>query len=571
MTVPDAARTRIVAASDLPAWAEKLRQSYLSGTSIQFLLHGNVRDLVPWRGDYLPLQTFLYEALLKNAKDVVVFYDISEGLTFPSQEMKQKFLTALAVRNNLAGLPPVTELPREPRRALPLLEGFLSIPGQRAAVVIDYVESLVPANDPAMLSGDDRTNLITLERWANEPHLLMSDSIVILIAENLAEINKHIVRSPQILPIDLPLPDEATRLAFVQKIGARTGAPREADEGAIARLSSGLRLIQIEGIFRTSAKSGEPVSVGMLSAKRKEIIENECFGLVELIEPDHGLEAVGGMENVKSLLLRIAEAIRNGVTRHVPMGIFFVGPMGTGKTYVAEAFARDSGLTCLALKNFRDKWVGSTEGNLEKILNIVRALGSVMIIVDEVDRALGGNDGDSGVSSRVFARIKAFMSDTSHRGKILWLVMSNRPDKLDIDLKRPGRFDRKIPFFFPESPDERRLIFEAQVRKHEIVREPFAWDEVCRLTAGYSAAEIEALLLLADEFAAERGRPMTQQDLLDALADFVPNRNRKMIDFMELLAVFECSSRRLLPERYRDMSDEELGNRLAELKAELGL
>lgn len=571
--MPETAQTQtpIAASTGLPAWAEKLRQAYLSGTHIQFLIHNNVRDLVPWKGDYLPLQGFLYQALLKNAKDVVVYYDISEGITFPAPEMKQKFLTALNVRQSIVGAPPVTELPRDAKRALLLLEAFLSIPGQRAAVIIDYVESLVPANDPSMLSGDDRTNLITLERWANEPHLLMSDSIVILVAENLAEVNKHIVRSPQILPVEVTLPDETARLAFVRRTAEQTGAPREASDDTIARLSSGLRLIQIEGIFRNSAKSGAPVSVAMLSAKRKEIIENECFGLVELVDPDHGLEVVGGQEKVKALLLRISDAIRNGVTRHVPMGIFFVGPMGTGKTYVAEAFAKDSGLTCLALKNFRDKWVGSTEGNLEKILNIVRALGSVMIIVDEVDRALGGSDGDSGVSSRVFARIKAFMSDTSHRGKILWLVMSNRPDKLDIDLKRPGRFDRKVPFFFPESPQEREQIFEAQVRKHKIDREPFTWDEACKLTAGYSAAEIEALLLLADEFAAERGRTMAQEDLLDAIADFVPNRNRKMIDFMELLAVFECSSRRLLPERYRDLSDEDLGRKLADLRSELSL
>ncbi|MBM3266144.1 MAG: ATP-binding protein [Candidatus Sericytochromatia bacterium] len=559
-------------AAALPAWAEKLRHHYLSGTTIQFLLHNNVRDLVAWRGEYLRLDKFLYEALLKQTKDVVVYYDISEGLTFAVPQMKEKFLTALNVRHNILGLPPVpAELPRDARRALPLLEAFLSIPGQRVAVVIDFVEALVPANDPAMLGGDDRTSLITLERWANEPHLLASDNIIILIGENVAEINKAIVRSPQIQPIDLSLPGENERLAFLRKTAQQLAARLEAPEEAIARLSSGLRLIQLEGVLRQSAKSGEAVSISMLAAKRKEIIENECFGLVEMIDPDHGLDVVGGMEVVKGQLARVAEAIKNGVRRHVPMGIFFVGPMGTGKTYVAEAFARDSGLTCLALKNFRDKWVGSTEGNLEKILNIVRALGSVMIIIDEVDRALGGEDGDSGVSSRVFARIKAFMSDTSHRGKILWLVMSNRPDKLDIDLKRPGRFDRKIPFFFPQSAAERQLIFEAQVRKHRIDREPFPWEQACARTDGYSAAEIEALLLLADEFAAERSRKMTEEDLLDAIADFVPNRNRKMIDFMELLAVFECSSRRLLPERFKAMTDEELGSKLSALRAELRL
>ncbi|MBM3274325.1 MAG: ATP-binding protein, partial [Candidatus Sericytochromatia bacterium] len=495
----------------------------------------------------------------------------SEGITFPVPAMREKFLTALNVRANIVGMPQVTELPRDPRRALPLLEAFLSIPGQRAAVVVDYVESLVPGSDAAMMGSDDRTSLITLERWANEPRLLMSDSIIILVGENVAEINKAIVRSPQIKALEIPLPSEADRLAFIRRKAEDLGAKRDASDDTIARLSSGLRLIQLEAIFRHSAKSGNPVTIEMLSAKRKEIIENECFGLVELITPDHGLEVVGGMEIVKGQLMRISEAIRNGMVRHVPMGIFFVGPMGTGKTYVAEAFAHDSGLTCLALKNFRDKWVGSTEGNLEKILNIVRALGSVMIIIDEVDRALGGEDGDSGVSSRVFARIKAFMSDTSHRGKILWLVMSNRPDKLDIDLKRPGRFDRKIPFFFPQTAGERATIFAAQVRKHRIEREEFAWDEACKRTEGYSAAEIEALLLLADEFAHERGRKLTEADLLDAVADFVPNRNRKMIDFMELLAVFECSSRRLLPERFKDLSDEELGGRLAELRSELRL
>ncbi len=560
-----------VTTSLLPAWAEKLRSHYLSGAAIQFLLHNNVRDLVPFKGEYVPLRTFLYEALLGPSKDVVAFYDLSEGFGFPAPAMRERFMTSLSVRASILGLAPPTELPREPRRALPVIEGFLSIPGQRAGIVVDYVEALIPDGEGAMLGSDDRTHLITLERWANDPLLLKSNNIVLLIAENVTEVNKHIVRSPQVELIEVPLPDQSTRLDFVRTVGDQLGVRRELSDAAIARLSSGLRLIQIEAILRQAARSDRPVDEGMLSAKRKEILEAECFGLVELLEPAHGLDAVGGLETVKGDLQRIAGAIREGVTRRVPMGIFFVGPMGTGKTYMAEAFARDSGLTCLALKNFRDKWVGSTEGNLEKILNIVKALGSVMILIDEVDRALSGEDGDSGVSSRVFARIKAFMSDTTHRGKILWLVMSNRPDKLDIDLKRPGRFDRKIPFFYPQSEAERAAIFAAQIQKHALACESFAWDEACRRTEGYSAAEIEALVLLADEIAASNGRAVTEDDVFEAILDFVPNRNRAMTEFMELLAVFECSNRRLLPLRYRDISDDVLAARLVELRERLGV
>ena len=143
--------------------------------------------------------------------------------------------------------------------------------------------------------------------------------------------------------------------------------------------------------------------------------------------------------------MQIASSIRVGKKTLVPMGMLFVGPMGTGKTFVAEAFAGESGLTCIKFKNFRDKWVGSTEGNLEKILQVVKSLGYVLLIIDEADRSMSGNDGDGGTSSRVIARIKEFMSDTSHRGRIVVLMMTNWPDKIDIDLKRPGRLDYKVP------------------------------------------------------------------------------------------------------------------------------
>ena len=201
----------------------------------------------------------------------------------------------------------------------------------------------------------------------------------------------------------------------------------------------------------------------LIARRKREILERECFGLVEFVEPEHGFEVVGGMDEVKKDLLVIAENIREGRTSRVPMGILFTGPMGTGKTFVAEAFARECGLTTIKLKNFRSKWVGATEGNLEKILTVIKAIGQVVVIIDEGDRAFGNTDGegDGGTSSRVIARIKEFMSDTSNRGRILFLVMTNRPDKLDVDLKRAGRLDRKIPFLYSQTPEEVEQVAQA--------------------------------------------------------------------------------------------------------------
>ena len=152
----------------------------------------------------------------------------------------------------------------------------------------------------------------------------------------------------------------------------------------------------------------------------------------------------------------VAKNIREGKRNRVPMGILFTGPMGTGKTFVAEAFAKECGLTTIKLKNFRSKWVGATEGNLERILSVIQAIGQIIVIIDEGDRAFGGGDGDGdgGTSSRVIARIKEFMSDTENRGRVLFILMTNRPDKLDIDIKRAGRLDRKIPFLYPQTGEE---------------------------------------------------------------------------------------------------------------------
>src|SRR5215510_1377570 len=101
----------------------------------------------------------------------------------------------------------------------------------------------------------------------------------------------------------------------------------------------------------------------LIAKRKREILERECFGLVEFVEPAHGFEVVGGMEEVKADLNAVAQNIREGRVSRVPMGMLFTGPMGTGKTFVAEAFAKECGLAAIKRKNFRSKWVGAPEGN----------------------------------------------------------------------------------------------------------------------------------------------------------------------------------------------------------------
>jgi SpoVK/Ycf46/Vps4 family AAA+-type ATPase len=608
----------------LPAWAEDLRRRYLRGESAMFVLHGNVYDVVLYQRQMMGLTEFLTDVLLKESKETIAVYNVATGVRFAKRAQTITDLEDLLLAS-------------EKGRVFAALERLL-VGSLKTAVIMEYAEAIAPAGDPNFQGDTDRAAIVTLHRWSALPEIERGDNVVLLIAENMSELAPKLISNPKVAVVEVPMPDRATRKAAAMLSDARL---TERDGERYAEITAGLKAVQIASILTpppaaeeasadreafitgllgggpdaserahklaaltsdlsrdeirkllaptattpaaderlpTPAERARKETDRLIARRKREIIERECFGLVEFVEPGHGFEVVGGMEEVKKDLLVIAESIREGRTSRVPMGILFTGPMGTGKTFVAEAFAKECGLTTIKLKNFRSKWVGATEGNLEKILNVIRAIGQVVVIIDEGDRAFGNTDGegDGGTSSRVIARIKEFMSDTSNRGRILFLVMTNRPDKLDVDLKRAGRLDRKIPFLYVQTAEEVEQVAQALLRKNKIktdvdltaIREGFSAKLV-----GYSNADIEAVLLLAnDDAAREAGGDASVGDehFLRAASDYFPSRDVELLEYMELLAVFEASSRRLLPAKYATLTPEELDARLRQLRLLVG-
>src|SRR6266540_500861 len=542
----------------LPQWTEELKRRYLRGEALQFVLHGNVNDLVLSGGRFIRMSDFLSEVLLSPSKDVVIQYNVGTGVRFAKKRADVPDLDALIVE-------------RDADKILPALEKLLH-GVDKVAVIIDYAEMIAPAGDANFFSSMDRQSVVTLHRWSFSPAVERADSVILLVTENLSELNSKIVSNPTTAILKIPMPDENERREAI-----RVSAPKldAAWTDRLAEITAGLKIVQIKGLLSPeTTQDGDRQQILNLVFKRKrEIIERECFGLIEFVEPDHDFSVVGGIEEVKRELAVIAENMREGRRNRCPMGILFTGPMGTGKTFVAEAFVKQTGLTAIKFKNFRSKWVGATEGNLEKILSVVQAIGQVIVIVDEGDRAFGNQDGegDGGTSSRVIARLKEFMSDTSNRGRVLFIIMTNRPDKLDIDIKRAGRLDRKIPFLYPQEPTKVESVLLAQLRKHRIAADlqfPRDREAVSGRLVGYSNADLEAVILLANEYARET--TITVSHLADAMRDYLPSRDVDMLEYMELVDVFEASNRRMLPKKYADLGVDELERKLSVLRAAVG-
>ena len=565
-----------------PKWSQEFARKYLSRTINTFLLHGNVHDLVSLQNEgeteFHRLKSFLSDEFF-GARDYVIFYDRSSGIYFRDKESQADFNQAIAGRDSLIGTDYAKKMPKDPVRVFSLLEQYFRLrldQKKSIALIIDYADTIIPMSDTSSTGSEDRTALVYLSRWAHDPIFLASDFTNVMITENLADLNKTLIQNPYTTEIKITIPGEIDRLNFINVETKDDEFAKISDvtPKIIAQQTAGLNYVNIRSVLSNARENDEKISFESLSKNKKELIEAEAYGLLEFVETEYSLDNVAGHTHVKKHLRQAVEALQEGRQDVMPMGYLVCGPVGTGKTFLVTCFASEVGIPMVKLKNFRSQWQGVTEGNLEKILSILKAMSPVAVMIDEADAYLGdrSSSGDSGVSSRVFSQIATFMSDTSNRGRIIWFLMTARPDLMPIDLKRQGRAEEHLALFPPHTNEERVELFSAMQKKTGL-----------KMTAKYipaiieegfktfSGADMEAALTRAKFRAAAEDKLEITPEILDlALSDFIPPTYPEEVELQTLNAVIECTSKELLPERYREMDRNEILSKIEELKFKVG-
>jgi SpoVK/Ycf46/Vps4 family AAA+-type ATPase len=211
-----------------------------------------------------------------------------------------------------------------------------------------------------------------------------------------------------------------------------------------------------------------------------------------------------------------------------------------------------------------------------RVLMTIRALGPVIVVVDEADAVFGTReaDGDSGVSGRVFAAFAAHIGDSTLRGRELWVAMTSRPDLLSIDMKRQGRFGLCIPLFPAQGPDDVADLFNTVARSKKISLNDsiLAYIRESLGTRPLTGSDIESILLRAKERAVLAGRDNDVQrgDLEEAVNSFIDPLDPDLLALQELAAVLACSDRRYLPEHYANSDRSGLLENFTRLKQRLG-
>jgi len=537
-------------------WARDLALAYESGAHSQFILYGNVQDRLAVDTRLVNLATFLEDELLVGFA-VVLSYDLGNGLRIErGGDHLEKW-----------GGGKLKAHPREPLDAIQFIGNYLRYLGNlralgktdipNVAVILRGVDHFLPADG----SGYEHGSLTAMLReWASSPPFSNLAFASLLIADNLNDIEPQVAFDPHVSRVRIALPDAD---ALKQTLHVLQAAhPKAFESGAnldqISAALVGVTVSALESLVRMRAHQDQPLNSGDLSNIKKELVERDSAGLVEFIESKRSLADYHGQDALKTWLKQDIALWQSGDLKALPMGYLLCGPVGTGKTYLVECLAGEAGVPVVKLKNFRDRWVGSSEGNLEKIFRLVRALGRCMVFIDEADQTLGKRDSgsnDSGLSGRLYSMIAQEMANSNNRGRVMWLLASSRPDLIEVDLKRPGRVDVKVPLLPTTSAAESRALVKALAKRYGLELPETALAQLqTQLPLLLTPGAAEALIVKA--YRLSRTQSVSPADALaQCLVGYQNPVPADVMEFQMRIAVREATDLSFVPASLRHLAD----------------
>ena len=564
-----------------PTWTRDIARAWNAGTHGVFILNGNIYDLFPISDpngevNFVNLKTILAQRIFPNRR-MLMFYDIADGLSFATEEMQVEFMTwfqKYSEQTNVNTAPKFVETLKAVRAFAKAHRDTGPTAKGGTTLVVDFAEKIIPSPSKEMSETERMSEVALLKFAANHAK---EDAGIFLITETAANLSETLSANPYITQIKIDMPEEAERVQFLEsKTITKTIETQLFDwcgmkAEDIAKRTAGLNLRRILNLIAWAYESKVPFDLTYIAQGKKRLIEEFCQGLVTFKEPqaNKSLDSVANHTCAKNKLKQIAKLVRDGKFQVLEKGILLPGRIGVGKSYLIDCFASDCGMPMLVLGNFRSQWVGETEKQLAKILMTIKALGPVIVVIDEADAVLGnsrdGNSGDSGVGNRIFAALAEHIGDDKLRGREIWIAMTSRPDLLAIDMKRQGRFGLCMPLFPTQNEQETKELFEVVAKTKGIKLGKEELKAACEAFKAHpiTGSDAEAMLMRAFEAAVINNQEKpTTADITNAINSFIDPLDPKLLRLQELAAVLACSDKRFLPELYlsadRSQMQEEL-------------
>jgi SpoVK/Ycf46/Vps4 family AAA+-type ATPase len=550
----------------------------------------------------------------------ILSYSRSEGIVFPNLGIRDAYQKEFGLGRINDEIEPIPEdmpkynrlnadfrhvgeegLIRDTQDALIKLEDLFRRlrADSRVGLIINDVEKLAPNRTISPISSqiadEHMLDVETLQRWATDTQIKLRGHMLLLMTENPANVAPELLVNDgrSTTPVPIPLPGYQERLAYIRHLLYLLEEERKLDlpDGTLsedfARMTHGLTLKDIQDLWLTSKRRETTVSFNMVVQKNRASIHARSYGKLEVMFGAHGLDVVGGLDNTIAYMENIIQIMKGEDRKRVPSGILMVGPSGTGKTMLMNALGRDMGIHVVSLKDIHSTGLHTrTDWDLHRALDIIASLVPVIVVIDNIDRIryAAGDGRERRVTNLLIDRLLLAMRDPSwSRGRILWVGTSNKPDMIDPVFRRPGVLNDIIPFLLPDAKG-REDILKKMFAKNAI---PYDNRINFSIPAGRvercTGAELELIAMRSYNNARQAERDtVTEQDLVKATDEFIPEYTPAMYEYMTLLALRDANlapmvsasldaeiRKRIYENKKLDRG--KISQRLRELRTQLGL
>jgi hypothetical protein len=457
----------------------------------------------------------------------------------------------------------------------------LGIPIRPVAAIIDHAETLLPAGDLARQAPVDREAITVFSDllrddaiWAEAATADAYPDVLLLIAPTVAELSPRIAELPKTARVEVPRPDEALRRSFVSaRLAALGPGALGLSDGytveALVADAKGLTLRDLDDLLTAAQRSPDQFTIDRpaVVAIVNRTLQERLGSIITVVYPEHTMSDVVGFSALKLRLDRLRRRFDD--PERAPAGITVVGPNGAGKTFILEAFARETDRTVITLGQIRSEWYGKTDVFAEAFSAGLSAFGRILILVDEAHVAFGSmHDRETHeTEARLAGHMIQMIDDLPNRSRVVWALITTRPDLLDPDFVRSGRCSLFVPIFDPEGADAEAFaaFMVARLAKAGIRLTAAERRLLAARTAGFSAGDYREF---ADDFADER-----DFDRRASLAAFLDGWTPSSVsigvqrELQILLAALHCDWPELLPARLRGRSKAALQEGIDRLRA----
>ena len=336
----------------------------------------------------------------------------------------------------------------------------------------------------------------------------------------------------EVVVLDYPLPNlkELNQVLSAQLNQTKNSRIKTDAREKLLKAALGLTKDEAEKVYRKARVKSDRLTeeeVEIVLSEKKQLIRRN--GILEYIEEDETIEAVGGLEELKIWLKQRSNAFTERAREYglpQPKGMLILGVPGCGKSLIAKTTSRLWGLPLLRLdmgRVYDGSMVGRSEANLRNALKTAESISPAILFIDELDKSFAGGagsgDSDGGTSSRIFGSFLTWMQEKT--SPVFVMATANRVERLPGEFLRKGRFD-EIFFVDLPTPQEKQDIFRIHLGKRRSDISRFDLEQLAKISEGFSGAEIEQAIIAAMYDAFAQDREFTQLDIIAAIKATLP-------------------------------------------------